>query len=84
MRCLCNGSHFNGHVDDVQWRRRNGTAADVDVVVHAVVVVKESPAVGRVCQHKVYDPGVLRHLPETPDMSILGREVCVVAAVPVT
>ena len=71
--CLGNGGHFNSHVDDVQWRRRNGAAADTDVVVHAIVVVEERPAVGRVCQHKVNHPGILRHLLETSDVSFVGE-----------
>lgn len=62
MADLCNGCHFNGNMDNMQLRPLLAAAGDVNVVVHAVVVVIEGAAVWRVRHNKVHSPGIIRYL----------------------
>lgn len=58
-----NGRHLDGDMRDAQGRPRDGGAADGNVVIHARVVVIETPVqVSCVAEHHVHHPRILRHL----------------------
>lgn len=73
---LGNRGHLDGNVHDTEWGRWCRSALDLDVIVHAIVVVEEGASLGRVRHHEVHHPGILWHLQseENSELRCIARD----------